>query len=70
MTLPGADEQLELVAADLVTSHAFDDAVVGCEYVLHTASPYELSPEDPQRDLVDPAVNGTVSVLQACVGSA
>jgi dihydroflavonol-4-reductase len=35
--------------------------------VLHTASPYQIDVGDPQRDLVDPAVNGTLSVLQSCL---
>jgi dihydroflavonol-4-reductase len=39
--------------------------VLGCEYVIHTASPFVLDVEDPQRDLVDPAVNGTTSVLES-----
>jgi dihydroflavonol-4-reductase len=68
-TLPGADERLELVAADLRTAGAFDDAVAGCEFVLHTASPYQIDVDDPQRDLVDPAVNGTLSVLESCAGA-
>ena len=63
--LPGAAERLELVEADLVEPGAFDEAVVGCEYVIHTASPYVLDVEDPQRDLVDPAVQGTLSVLES-----
>lgn len=64
--LPGADQRLELVAADLMTPGAFDSAVHGCEYVIHTASPYVTDVDDPQRDLVDPAVKGTLSVLEAC----
>ncbi len=63
--LPGAAERLELVEADLVHEGAFDEAIQGCEYVMHTASPYILDVEDPQRDLVDPAVQGTLSVLTA-----
>jgi dihydroflavonol-4-reductase len=34
--------------------------------VIHTASPYQIDVADPQRDLVDPAVNGTLSVLRSC----
>ena len=68
--LPGADEGLELVKADLLTPHAFDGPVEGCEYVIHTASPYVIDVEDPQRDLVDPAVTGTASVLEACLHAA
>lgn len=64
--LPGAAERLELVEADLMTPGAFDAPVRGCEVVMHTASPYFLDPKDPQRDLVDPALHGTRSMLQAC----
>jgi dihydroflavonol-4-reductase len=63
--LPGAD-RLELVEADLNDARAFDAPASGCEHVLHTASPYTLDAKDPQRDLVDPAVNGTTHVLEAC----
>jgi dihydroflavonol-4-reductase len=64
--LPGAAERLELVAADLLTAGAYDAAASGCEYVMHTASPYVLDAKDPQKDLVDPAVMGTRNVLEAC----
>jgi len=67
--LPGAREHLELVEADLQTRHAFDEVAKGCEYVIHTASPYVIDVDDPQRDLIDPAVRGTISVLEACLGA-
>ena len=67
--LPGADERLDLVSADLMTPGAFNTIVEGCEYVIHTASPYVTDVADPQRDLVDPAVDGTLSVLEACQAS-
>lgn len=62
--LPGAQTHLALVAADLndadpFTAHADVDAI------LHMASPYSLNARDPQRDLIDPAVNGTISMLKA-----
>jgi dihydroflavonol-4-reductase len=63
--LPGA-EHLELVAADLLTPHAFDAHAQDATYVLHTASPYVLEAKDPQKDLVDPAVQGTRTMLEAC----
>src|SRR5258708_3797583 len=64
--LPGAADRLELVEADLLAAGAFDRAAAGCEHVMHTASPYVLDAKDPQRDLVEPAVAGTRSVLSAC----
>jgi hypothetical protein len=37
--LEGARERLELVRADLLEEGSFDDAVMACEGVFHTASP-------------------------------
>lgn len=68
--LPGAGDRLELVQADLMKPDSFDRAVAGCRVVLHTASPYLLASKDPQRDLVDPAVKGTVAVLESCARAA
>lgn len=67
--LPGAAERLHLVPADLLDPDCWLRAVGDCEYVLHTASPYVLDVADPQRDLVDPAVQGTRNVLTACAAS-
>ncbi|GAA3929916.1 SDR family oxidoreductase [Litoribacillus peritrichatus] len=68
-SLEGADDRLELVQADLLTNGAFDAVVEGCEYVLHTASPYIVDVKDPQKELVDPAVKGTTNVLDSCAKS-
>ena len=65
-SLPGAAERLELVQAELLTEGSYDEAIAGYEYVIHTASPYVLDVKDPQHDLVDPALKGTLNVLQAC----
>ncbi len=60
--LPG---QLELFEADLLKDGDFDNVVRGADFVLHTASPFFTETGDPQKDLVDPAVNGTTNVLNA-----
>jgi dihydroflavonol-4-reductase len=65
--LPGASERLELFEADLLAEGAFDKAFQGAEYVFHTASPFAMNVKDAQKDLVDPAVRGTVAALEACV---
>lgn len=56
---------LTLVEADLLVPGSFDAAVAGASCVMHTASPYRIDVEDPQRDLVDPALLGTREVLGA-----
>jgi dihydroflavonol-4-reductase len=66
LALDGADDRLEIVKADLLDASAFDSAMAGCEFVIHAASPYALNVQDPARDLVLPAVQGTRNVLSAC----
>mmetsp|Transcript_22764 Transcript_22764/g.25343 ORF Transcript_22764/g.25343 Transcript_22764/m.25343 type:complete len:334 (+) Transcript_22764:71-1072(+) len=56
---------LELFEADLLQQKSFAKAFSGCTYVIHVASPFQLLVSDPQKELVDPAVNGTVNVLTA-----
>ncbi len=51
--------------ADLLDPDAFAPAMAGCELVIHTASPFITHTENPQRDLVEPAVQGTRNVLSA-----
>ena len=67
--MPGAAERLRLVGADLRTPGAFAPVVQDADYVLHMASPYQLTVADAARDLVQPAVQGTLSMLEACAGA-
>ena len=69
LELPGAKERLELFKADLLDAGAYDRVIEGCEYVMHTASPYKINVKNPQIDLVDPAVTGTENVLESCLKS-
>ncbi|NTW63910.1 MAG: NAD-dependent epimerase/dehydratase family protein, partial [Chlorobiaceae bacterium] len=66
-SLDGASDRLELVEADLLQSGSYKQAVKGCEYVLHTASPYIINVKNPQLDLVEPALRGTLEVMEACL---
>ncbi len=53
--------------SDLLETGSYGQAIQGCELVFHTASPCHLSVNDPQKDLVDPALLGTRNVLEeAC----
>lgn len=58
--LPGA---INFFKADLLDEGSFDEAMAGCDVVMHTASPFISDIDDAQRDLVDPAVKGTRNVL-------
>nr|QFQ61501.1 dihydroflavonol 4-reductase [Dryopteris erythrosora] len=67
--LPHASERLELVKADLLNEGSFDTAVEGCEGVFHVASPVNFVPDNPEEDLIIPAIEGTLNVLNACAKS-
>ncbi len=67
--LPGAAERLLLVRADLLDDDPFG-LHVDVDVVMHLASPYRLTVKNPQRDLVDPAVQGTLVLLRAAAKSA
>ncbi|TVU70059.1 NAD-dependent epimerase/dehydratase family protein [Cobetia crustatorum] len=60
-SLPG---KLRVFASDLLEQGSYAEAMAGCRVVFHTASPFVVSVEDPERDLVRPAVEGTRNVLQ------
>ncbi|KIW11772.1 hypothetical protein PV08_09044 [Exophiala spinifera] len=50
---------------DIAAVNAFDEAVKGVDGIIHTASPFVLNARDFEEDLFRPAINGTLSVLQA-----
>lgn len=35
------------------------------DYVVHTASPVRFAPEDPVKDILDPAIKGTTGILKS-----
>ncbi|XP_058747568.1 phenylacetaldehyde reductase-like isoform X4 [Vicia villosa] len=67
--LDGAKERLQLFKADLLEQGSFDSIIDGCDGVFHTASPVRLVVDDPQAELIDPAVKGTLNVLKSCAKS-
>lgn len=52
-------------AGDLEENGVFDDAVKDVDGILHIASPFHFDATDPYKDLINPAVNGTKSLLQS-----
>src|SRR4029077_1977942 len=60
-----AGERLSVLAADLRSDDGWEEAVEGCDYVLHVASPFPPEqPKDPD-ELIVPAREGTLRVLEA-----
>ncbi|GAA5978146.1 hypothetical protein JCM11641_006638 [Rhodosporidiobolus odoratus] len=53
------------IVSDLAAPNAFDEAIKGVDAVAHIASPFTFQFEDNVRDLLDPALKGTLSVLEA-----
>jgi nucleoside-diphosphate-sugar epimerase len=63
----GADpgDRLSFVAADLEKDAGWAEAVAGCTYVLHVASPLPPSLPKHEDELIVPAREGTLRVLRA-----
>lgn len=64
--LDGAQERLHLFKANLLEEGSFDSAISGCHGVFHTASPVQFTFKDPQAEVLDPAIKGTLNVLTSC----
>jgi nucleoside-diphosphate-sugar epimerase len=59
--------RLAVLAADLSADDGWQQAVEGCTYVLHVASPFPAAqPKDPD-ELIVPAREGTLRVLRAAL---
>jgi len=62
-----AGDRLTVLAADLLEDAGWAEAVAGCDYVLHVASPFPpVQPDDPD-ELIVPAREGTLRVLKAAL---
>ena len=60
-----AGDRLRFFAADLQNDAGWAEAVAGCEYVLHVASPLPPSVPKNEDELIVPAREGTLRVLRA-----
>jgi nucleoside-diphosphate-sugar epimerase len=58
-------ERLSFFAADLARDAGWPEAVTGCEYVLHVASPFPPYTPRHEDELIVPAREGTLRVLRA-----
>jgi len=60
---PGS--RLSFVAADLTADRGWGEAVAGCAYVLHGASPTPSGNQVREEDWIKPALDGNTRVLRA-----
>jgi len=63
----GADsgERLSFFAADLERDEGWAEAVAGCDYVMHVASPMPLAAPKTEDEVIVPARDGALRVLKA-----
>jgi nucleoside-diphosphate-sugar epimerase len=58
-------DRLSFIAADLEDDRGWPEAVTGCQYVLHVASPLPASLPKHEDELIVPAREGALRVLRA-----
>ena len=56
---------LEIWEANLMKDGSFNEAAKGSDAIIHVASPFTLKVKDAQKELIDPALEGTRNVLAA-----
>jgi len=57
--------EIKFFRADLMDDAGWDEAVAGCEYVLHVASPFPLKHPKDADEIIRPAREGALRVLAA-----
>ncbi len=60
-----AGDRLKFFASDLTADLGWREAVAGCTYVLHVASPFLIVVPKDENELIIPAREGTLRVLRA-----
>ena len=60
---PGGN--LEYCELDLLKDNGWDEAVEGCDFVMHVASPFISKIPKDENELIQPAVEGTLRALKA-----
>jgi len=58
-------QNLSFSVADLLSDDGWTEAMKGCSYVLHIASPFLLAEPKYEEELIGPAVEGTKRVISA-----
>lgn len=60
-----SDHAIEFAIADLMRDDGWADAMSGCRFVLHVASPFPLRDPEDREALIGPARDGALRVIKA-----
>ncbi|XP_009630487.1 anthocyanidin reductase ((2S)-flavan-3-ol-forming)-like [Nicotiana tabacum] len=61
--------KLRIFQADLTDETSFDAPIAGCDIVFLVATPINFASQDPENDMIKPAIQGVLNVLKACAKS-
>ncbi|KAE8382328.1 hypothetical protein BDV26DRAFT_299714 [Aspergillus bertholletiae] len=65
-TFPEYKDKLSFaIVPDVSSAKAFDEVIQGVTGVIHTATPFQLIVKDKERDLLRPAIEGTINLLRS-----
>jgi dihydroflavonol-4-reductase len=62
-----AGDSLSVFSADLTSDKGWEEAIAGCDYVLHVASPFPPQQPKDADELIVPAREGTLRVLRTAL---
>ncbi|XP_073128539.1 NADPH HC-toxin reductase 1-like [Henckelia pumila] len=65
----GADTRLKLFKADIYRAEEFEEAILGCEFVFHVATPLLHSEGHTYKNRIDATVDSAKRIASLCVGS-
>ncbi|KAH0719971.1 hypothetical protein KY290_004886 [Solanum tuberosum] len=68
-SLSGADERLKLFEADIYRAEEFEEAIQGCEFVFHVATPSLHYEGSQYKDRTEATVDGVKKIGRICLKS-
>ena len=60
-----SDNNLEICELNLLNDEGWDNAMEGCKYVLHVASPFSVKEPDDENEYIEPIRDGTMRALKS-----
>ena len=63
----GADKIETVIVTDITRPESFEGKLDGASYIFHIASPLAGQGTNWRKDYIDPAIEGTVAILEAAI---